>query len=129
MPADGDALLAQVTAGPGAGDAAGIGAAAAAYFGRVGALRRAGAPGRGFSAADAKREGGALVKLFSAAIKQQVQPAPRTARRPRHGPSRGDPLARAYRAPRPPFQRPGVGGGCGRGVGGCGGWRARARLT
>ena len=35
MPADGDALLAQVAAGPGAGDPAGLGAVAAAYFGRA----------------------------------------------------------------------------------------------
>jgi hypothetical protein len=81
MPADGDALLARVTAGPGAGDAAGLGAAAAAYFGRVAALRKTGKAGQAFSADDARKEGGVLVKLFSAAIKQQVcGPGPRAPR-------------------------------------------------
>jgi hypothetical protein len=78
MPADGDALLARITAGPGAGDAAGLGAAAAAYFGRVAVLRKTGKAGQAFSADDARKEGGVLVKLFSAAIKQQVcGPGPR----------------------------------------------------
>ena len=89
MPADGDALLARVTAGPGAGDAAGLGAAAAAYFGRVAALRKTGKAGQAFSADDARKEGGVLVKLFSAAIKQQVcGPGPR-APRPAPGCRRG----------------------------------------
>ena len=78
MPADGDALLARITAGPGAGDAAGLGAAAAAYVGRVASLRKTGKAGQAFSADDARKEGGVLVKLFSAAIKQQVcGPGPR----------------------------------------------------
>ena len=86
MPADGDALLARITAGPGAGDIAGLSAAAAAYFGRVAALRKTGKAGQAFSADDARKEGGVLVKLFSAAIKQQVcGPGPHAPRSSPHG--------------------------------------------
>jgi hypothetical protein len=73
MPADGDALLALCAEVAGADAAKKLSCSADAYFSRVGALRKTSKTGEGiFSAADAKKEGGTLVKLANVSLKQQV---------------------------------------------------------
>ena len=78
MPADGDVLVALVVGcaepgGDGAVVAKKLAAAADAYFSRVGTLRKTGKTGQViFSAADAKKEGGSLVKIANTSLKQQA---------------------------------------------------------
>lgn len=80
MPTDGESLMTLIAScgGSGSNAVASVSAmrdASQTLFVRVGALRRSGkgqGTGGGFTAADAKREGGLLAKIFNTALKQQT---------------------------------------------------------
>lgn len=98
MPTDGEALVAFIAgcSAPGENAAAWtskIRDASNSYFNRVGSHRKTGKTGSGgFSAADAKKEAGNLVKIANSSLKQQVcqsLPKARSVRAPRLHASHG----------------------------------------